>query len=244
MGPHPAHRCPNSILEAKRQRSDHQTELRTPQSMRLLLIRHGESSANAEGRLQGHLDFSLSQRGRRESDQLAERLSGLSIAALYASPLTRARETAELIAGRVGLAIEERSALMERNVGELAGLTREEIRARYPGYVRARTEVRPDVGIAGFESDADLTQRVMAGLAAIIEGHPEQTVAVVTHGGVIATFLRQTLSLPIARPGPFAIDNASIATFDVRDGDFDRRARLPVQLLALNDTCHLDGLAP
>ena len=65
--------------------------------MRLLLIRHGESTANAEGRWQGHADFSLSERGRRESERLAERLAAWPIDALYTSPLRRARETEEEI---------------------------------------------------------------------------------------------------------------------------------------------------
>ena len=100
--------------------------------MRLLLIRHGESIANAEGRLQGHLDIPLSDRGRRQAERLAERLAVLSVKALYTSPLLRAKGTAEIMSERLGLAIEQRAALMERNVGELEGLTREEIIARFP----------------------------------------------------------------------------------------------------------------
>ena len=211
-------------------------------NMRLLLIRHGETSANVEGRLQGHLDVSLSERGRRQSEQLAERLSHLSPEALYTSPLKRARATADVIAGRNGLTPEDRPALMERNVGELAGLNREEIRARYPDFVRARAEVRTDVGVPGFESDADLKQRVLDGLGAIIESHPAQTIGVVTHGGVIAAFLRETLDMPIIRPGPFVVSNASITTFDVREGERSDGIRPRVVLASLNDTCHLDGM--
>ena len=210
--------------------------------MRLLLIRHGETSANAEGRLQGHLDVSLSERGRRQSEQIADRLSQLSLEALYTSPLKRARETADIIAGRNGLTPEDRPALMERNVGELAGLNREEIRARYPDFVRTRAEARPEVAVPGFESDADLKQRVLDGLGAIIESHPAQTIGVVTHGGAIAAFLRETLEMPTTRPGAFAVSNASITTFDVREGEHSAGNRPRVILISLNDTCHLDGV--
>ena len=209
--------------------------------MRLLLIRHGESTANAEHRLQGHLDIPLNDRGRRESDLLAERLSRLTIDALYSSPLSRARETAETVAKRVGLDVIERPALMERDVGELAGLTREEIRARYPEYVRARAAGDSNVTVAGYESDDDLAQRVMRVLEETVGDHPRQTVAVVTHGGVIAVVCRQTLQMPVARPGPFAVSNVGITTFDMREGDSDPWVRPRMQLVTLNDTCHLDG---
>ena len=207
--------------------------------MRLLLVRHGESSANAEGRLQGHLDFTLSERGRRESERLADHLARLPIAALYTSPLRRARETAEIIAGRIQVALVERPALMERDVGELAGLSPEEMRAQHPQAARAREGKRADMPVAGYESDDDLARRVMEELGAITHSHPQQTVAVVTHAGVITTFCRQSLGVPMVWPGPFAIANASITTFDLHDGEPDPRLGPRVQLVALNDSCHL-----
>jgi probable phosphoglycerate mutase len=209
--------------------------------MRLLLIRHGETAANAEGRLQGHIDFPLSERGRRESELLAERLAGLSVQALYASPLARAREAAEIVSARLGLPIEVRGALMERSVGELAGLTREEIRARYPEYVKARAEARPDVGVPGYEVDGEFQRRVLECLGTIVEAHPGETVAAITHGGVIGAYVRETLRLPIVRPNPFAVSNGSITTIDVSDGAFEERIRPRALLVSLNDVCHLDG---
>lgn len=203
--------------------------------MRLLLIRHGESSANAEGRLQGRLDFSLSERGRRESERLAARIEPLGVAALYASPLARARETAQILAARVALEPVERPALMERDVGELAGLTRDEILARFPQYAPARAARRP-TDVAGFEPDEPFIERVLSAFDAIIPVHPEQTVAVVTHGGVIGAYIRHALELPAIRPGPLTIDNASITTFDIAGGGGSAR------LVSLNDTCHLSGL--
>jgi probable phosphoglycerate mutase len=204
--------------------------------MRLLLIRHGESVANAEGRLQGHLDIPLSDRGRRQAERLAERLAPFGVEALYTSPLLRAKGTAEIVGGRLGLAIEERPALMERNVGELEGLTRDEIIARFPRYMPARAELRP-IEIAGFEQDAEFAQRVKDALAVITNAHARGTVAVITHGGIIFSFCRQTLRMPTVRPGPFAVENASITTFHIVRGEAPRAT-----LITLNDTCHLDGL--
>jgi broad specificity phosphatase PhoE len=204
--------------------------------MRLLLIRHGESIANAEGRLQGHLDIPLSDRGRRQAELLAATLEPLGVAALYASPLLRAKGTAEIIGAQLGLAIEERAALIERNWGEAEGLTSDEIIARFPQYLPQRREVR-HVEIPGFEQDGELTQRAMQGLRAIIDAHADGAVAIVTHGGVIVTYCKETLRIPAIRPWPFAVDNASITTFDIVRGDRPRST-----LLTLNDTCHLNGV--
>lgn len=212
--------------------------------MQLLLIRHGESSANAEKRLQGHVDFPLNERGRRESELLAERLCQLPVTTLYTSPLKRARETADIVARRLDLSPEERPELMERDVGELGGLTRDEIRARFPGYVRARAGEDVTFDVAGLEPEDGFLERVQRIMAAIIEAHSEQTAAAVAHGGVIGAFVRETLRMPAVRPAPFNIANCSITTFEVMDSAFDVRVRARVRLISLNDTCHLDNLAP
>jgi broad specificity phosphatase PhoE len=206
--------------------------------MRLLLIRHGESVANAEGRLQGHLDVLLSDRGRRQAERLAEKLAPLGVEALYTSPLRRAAETAEIIGAGLGLPVEERTPLMERNVGVLENLTRDEIIAKFPHYMPARTALRT-IQIEGFEQDEAFASRVKETLAGIVEAHRGQTVAVVTHGGIIFSFCRQSLQMPTVRPGPFAIDNASLTTFEVADGDGAAPGRTRIQLLTLNDVCHL-----
>jgi broad specificity phosphatase PhoE len=208
--------------------------------MRLLLIRHGESVGNAERRLQGHLDSPLNDRGRQEVALLAERLSRLQIDTLYTSPLIRASETAALVAEQHGLAVTHRDGLMERDVGEAAGLTREEILQRFPDFARARAEGRLDVDVPGWEQDGTFNERVQRALDDITN-HPDgQTVAAVTHGGVIGAICRRVLSMPIVRPGPFSVDNTSITTVDVLDGDANIGPRL--RLLTLNDTCHLDGM--
>lgn len=210
--------------------------------MRLFLIRHGESTANAEARLQGHLDYPLSERGRRESERLVERLASLDVDALYASPLRRARETADIVNERLGLTLIEREELRERDVGEAAGLTREEIIARFPEFVRARREGRLDHDIPGWERDDAFTERVGQVLADLTNGHDGRTVVAVTHGGVIAQVCRQVLGMEARRPGPFATSNAGITILEVQDGEFDASRQPRVRLVTLNDTCHLEGM--
>ena len=211
--------------------------------MQLLLIRHGETAANAERRMQGHLDVPLSDRGLRESELLAARVAELPVAAIYSSPLRRARQTANAIAEQLSLAIEERDELMERDVGALSGLVWDEVMERYPEFIRARAEPNSTTDVPGYELDDAFNLRVLTVLEAIIARHPEQTVAAVTHGGVIASFCRQTLQIEAGRPAPFDIGNGSITVFDIQDGEFDPLTRPRVRLMGLNDTCHLDGLA-
>ncbi len=208
--------------------------------MRLLLIRHGESVGNAERRLQGHLDSPLSDRGRHEAALLAERLSRLQIDTLYTSPLIRASETAAMVAEQRGLTVTHQDGLMERDVGEAAGLTRQEILERFPDFARARAEGRLDVDVPGWEQDGAFNERVGRTINYITNHHDGQTVAAITHGGVIGAICRRVLNLPVVRPGPFSVDNASITTIDALDGDANIGPRL--RLLTLNDTCHLDGM--
>jgi probable phosphoglycerate mutase len=210
--------------------------------MRLLLIRHGESTGNVEARLQGHLDYPLSERGRLESERLARRLASERIDALLTSPLLRARETADLVAGQLGIAPVEHDVLKERDVGEAAGLTREEIIARFPDFVRARTEGRTEMDIPGWESDKAFGERVQRALSAVTNGHDAKTVAAVTHGGVIAQICRIVLRMPIVRPGPFMTTNTGITVVEVQDGEFDSFRMPRMRLVTLNDVCHLDGL--
>jgi len=208
---------------------------------RLIVIRHAQSLANAEGRIQGHLDFALSELGRRQSERLAARLAAAGVDALYTSPLKRARETADVLAARLGLTVEDVLALRERDVGELAGLNRAELLARFPQYGRPGADVSR-IKVEGFEQDAELTERVTSTFRRIISAHEGGTVAVVTHGGVIGTVFRWALGLPRLRPARFTIDNASLTIFNVRDLDADG-AHPQAQLITLNDTCHLDAVA-
>ena len=210
--------------------------------MQLLLIRHGETAANAERRVQGHLDVPLSDRGMRESERLARRVAALPVAALFSSPLQRARQTADVIAEQLSLEIEERDELMERDVGALSGLVWDEVVERYPEFMRTRAEPNPTIDVPGYELDGAFNLRVQNVLEAIISNHPEETVVAVTHGGVISSFCRRTLQIEAGRPAPFDIGNGSITVFDIHDGEFDPLARRRRRLMALNDTCHLDGL--
>jgi broad specificity phosphatase PhoE len=165
----------------------------------LLLVRHGETDWNAEGRLQGHTDRPLNDHGRRQANALAERLAGEEpIAAIYASDLARARETAEIVGGRLGLPVVVDADLREKNWGNWEGLTGDE---------RAAIEF---VG----ESTDEHRERVMRAVRRIVERHPGQRIVVVTHGGSLRRI--QAAVSGMAEP---VIDNCAVwsHTFDQID---------------------------
>lgn len=144
---------------------------------RLLLVRHGESTWNAEGRWQGHADPPLSAAGIAQARAAAAALAG--VAAIWCSDLARARQTAELCAPD-GLEVRTDGRLRERDVGEWTGLTRDTIEERYPGWI-ARG-LRPD----GWEDDAAVARRAGPALRSIASAlGPGAHALVVSHGGLI-----------------------------------------------------------
>ena len=152
--------------------------------VRLLLARHGQSVWNAEGRWQGQADPPLSELGERQAadavDVLTRDGSALPrIDVIWASPLQRARRTAEIIAGGLGLDVTTDLRLQEVDAGEWSGRTRAEIEAEWPGYLEAQR--RPP----GFEARGHLTARALEAVADIAAAAPTRTVLVVTHGGLI-----------------------------------------------------------
>jgi broad specificity phosphatase PhoE len=161
----------------------------------LLLVRHGETDWNAEGRLQGHTDRPLNDAGRRQAQELAERLAREQVDAVYASDLARAKETAETVGARLGLPVVIDPDLREKNWGTWEGLTGDE---------------RIGVEYAG-ETTEEHRERVLRAVRRIVERHPGQTVVVVTHGGSLRRI--QASVQGVAEP---VMDNCAVwaHTFD------------------------------
>jgi len=141
----------------------------------LLLVRHGETDWNADGRLQGHTDRPLSEFGRLQAQRLAEELE--------ASDLSRARETAEILGERLGLPVSLDSDLREKDWGNWEGLTAVE---------------RDRVEFVGESTEAH-QERMLRALRRISERHPgDRRVLVVTHGGSMRRV--QTAAMGMALP--------------------------------------------
>jgi len=201
--------------------------------MHLLLLRHGETDWNNEGRVQGHSDTLLNANGIAQAHQLAARVaSEESFAAMYASPLARARVTAEIIAQQCNLTPLLDDRLKEQCLGDLEGLTGTEFEQRFPEVLAAWRADPLQTPLPGQEKRDAFQQRVQAFLADLQARHADGTrVAVVTHGGTIGMMLATLIGLDIGKRFPFWFDNASISHVDLSGG------RVRVRLL--NDTCHL-----
>ena len=166
----------------------------------LLLVRHGETDWNADGRLQGQTDRPLSDYGRRQARKLAGELEGEELEAIYSSDLARARETAEIVGERLGLPVELDPELREKDWGTWEGLTAVE---------RDRVEF---VG----ESTQAHQERILGALRRIAERHPRDCrVLVVTHGGSMRRV--QTAAMGMAPP---VVENCGRWLCEVAGGTF------------------------
>ncbi len=149
----------------------------------LLLVRHGETDWNADGRLQGHTDRPLNDFGRRQARQLADELADEKLEAIYASDLARARETAEIVGERVRLPVVLDPDLREKDWGTWEGLTPVE---------------RDRVEFVGETTEAH-EERILRALRRISERHPgDKCLLVVTHGGSMRRV--QTAAIGMALP--------------------------------------------
>jgi probable phosphoglycerate mutase len=177
---------------------------------KLLLIRHGETAWNAEHRIQGQLDVPLSPLGILQSARLAECLANEPIDAVYSSGQSRAWLTAAPLAARLGLEVIAEPRLRERSFGIFEGLTLEEIAARYPAEFIKWRERDPVWRPEGGESGQQLIDRVMSAVTAIGARHTSQTVALVSHGGVLDVVYRAARVLQWHAPREHQMLNAAV----------------------------------
>ena len=176
----------------------------------LLVIRHGETAWNAEHRIQGRLDIPLSPAGIAQAARLAERLAGEPIDAVYSSELARAWLTAQPLAGRLGLEAVPEPRVRERCFGIFEGLTLDEVAERHPDAFQRWRERDPAWAMDGGESGQQLIERVLDALHDIAGRHRGQTVAIVTHGGVLDVAYRAARALDWDAPREHQMLNASI----------------------------------
>jgi broad specificity phosphatase PhoE len=206
--------------------------------MKLLLIRHAQSEGNAAHIIQGRADYPLTPLGRRQARRLAGRLTAefKGITAIYASSQSRAVETAEILADALAVSVTPDDRLTEYDMGELTGLTLDEVEERYPEVYAAWTaDVEDWINFPGSEPHERFHRRVGAAFADIVAGHDgDETVVVVSHGGTLGTYLIQALDLPRGRRHPFYFDNTSVTIVDL--------SRRRPRLVRHNDTHHLRDL--
>jgi broad specificity phosphatase PhoE len=174
------------------------------------LARHGQTAYNAEGRFQGHLPVPLDDTGRAQARELAEAVADVEVKTLVCSPLARARETADIVAQRIGLTPEEEARFAETDTGDWTGRSFAEIEAEDPEGFRRFQVSDPTFRYPGGESFAEQSERVQDGLRDL-RARPEALPAlVVCHRGVIRLALAAATGDETA--GGREIGNASLVT--------------------------------
>ncbi len=213
--------------------------------VRLLLVRHGETTWNTAHRYQGQTDIALSERGIRQARALARRLASEPIAAIYASDLRRASETARIIAalrapanpasaGAASPALRLDRRLRELHFGAWEGMTYAEIGRLAADHLARWNADRLHVAPPDGETLAELAARVEALLEEIVRDHSGETVLVVAHGGPLRALLCLALGLPASSYWQFRFDNATLSSLELHE----RGAIVNF----LNDRAHLEGL--
>ncbi len=163
--------------------------------MKLLVIRHGESEADLLDVHEGRADFALTERGHRQAEAMADYVAdNYNISKIYASTLTRAKQTAQHLSNKTGIPVVFDENLMEFNNGLLAGLPRAVVREKYPEI----PDLPIDKAVYGQESQVEFRQRAENALSRIInESENDETVAVVSHGGMINQLYRSFFNMPV-----------------------------------------------
>jgi len=166
---------------------------------RLVLIRHGQTQWNREGRWQGQADPPLSALGREQAQRAAGELRAAQLDHLYSSNLRRAMETAQIIGAALGLAVIPEARLREINLGRWQGMLSDDIQAQYPEEYRlwhaSPLATRPPEG----EDVRTLARRVLEAVSEIVRRHPDQLVGIVAHELPIAVVLAHVGGIDLAR---------------------------------------------
>jgi probable phosphoglycerate mutase len=198
----------------------------------LFLVRHGQTDWNIQGRFQGRCDVPLNPTGIRQTERAAQALARIHIDAVWSSPLSRATQTARIIAEPHRLSVDVLEDLTEICHGTWEGLKSDAVASRWPELLD-RWHRKPE-GVKmpgpGGESLGDVKERSVRALAQITDQTSEAAI-VVAHDAVLKTMLCHLLDMPLSSFWRFRLENGSISVFDFSGGD-------PV-LCVCGDGCHL-----
>lgn len=197
--------------------------------MELILIRHGESVANREGRIQGQADYPLSQEGAEQAERLAQWLAAEPIDCIYSSDLSRAYETALAIAKHHGLEVAVRKDVREVKMGRFETLTHADIQEKYPAYAGL------DLLSCGLDDVEQVDQVYRRGLAVVkdlFNCHYGQRVVLVSHGLFLSCLLQALLNVKWQGKRHFVMHNTGITTLK-----FESLERFII--LGMNERPHL-----
>ena len=201
--------------------------------MKLILVRHGETQWNRENRVVGFAGIGLNDEGRKQVKRLALALKEERVDVIYASPLSRAWETAQEVARYHDGEVKADDAFKEMDAGELDGLTYEDMRDRYGELIKQWLSDPAFVIMPGGESLANVQERAWLAVEKIREKHPDDVVMVVSHNFVILCIICKALGLDLSQFRRLRPHVASISILNI--------GRRGTSLVLFNDTCHLEG---
>ncbi|MBM4256312.1 MAG: histidine phosphatase family protein [Deltaproteobacteria bacterium] len=207
-------------------------------NVRFLLVRHGETTWNQESRWQGQADVPLSDAGRVQARLLAQRLltEGRQFHAMYASDLSRAFETAEILGQTLGVPLSPDSGWREMNIGVWSGLTTAEVMARH-AVEWERLRAGEDLPRGGGETFAQFQGRLIQSAQLLAQRHNGEQIVIVTHGGAVRAFLLHCRNLPTTKFRE--IDK--IGNTGVSEVTFALEGETIIH--SVNDVSHLNGAA-
>ncbi len=183
----------------------------------LVLIRHGQTDMNREGRFQGQIDVPLNALGLEQARRLSERLAAERFDAFYCSDLLRTRQTAQPSSSRLTLAAQPLPLLREQHFGILEGMSFPEVAERHPAELQAWRRHDPDYALPGGESVRQFHARVLGAVLELARRHPGRSLLLVTHGGVLDMVWRAANELPLHGPRSCEIPNTGVNRVIVRE---------------------------
>ena len=184
--------------------------MNSAQATRILAIRHGETLWNVDSRIQGHLDIGLNDTGRWQAERLGLALKDEPIAAIYASDLSRAYDTALAVSRHTGVSVQAEPGLRERSFGEFEGRTFAEIETELPAQAQRWRQRDPAFTPAGGESLLMLEARVLSVAARLAAQHPGEQIALFAHGGVMDILYRAATRLDLQAARTWTLGNTAI----------------------------------
>lgn len=202
---------------------------------RILLVRHGETIWNHELRYQGHRDVPLSDVGRSQALLLQERLKEGKIDNIYASDLSRAKETADIIAQPHQKDVILLPELRETNFGDWEGMSYQEIGVKYKKLLEEWVVDPENIRIPGGETLREVAERCMEGLWNIVKKHKNETTLIVAHGGINRVIIARLLNIPLNIYWQIRQDNVALNVFDIYDGN-------KAIISTINDISHLKNI--
>ncbi len=203
--------------------------------IRLILVRHGETYWNEEGRFQGRIDVELNKNGKDQAMKLAGALKNVKIDAIYSSPLKRSFLTAEAVAEEHGSNVDQVSEFNEIDHGLWEGSTVEQVLEEDGDAYRVWLENPENASMPSGEDLEDLRSRAVSRLHQIFERHKDgETILVVGHDATNKVIICHALGLDNSHFWKIKQGNASIDILEYENGKF--------RITLLNDTCHLGGI--